>query len=196
MTALQEKLAAVKLLVLDFDGVLTDNQVYVMQDGSEMVRCYRGDGIGIERLKAAGVRVVVLSGESNPVVQVRCQKLGIPAYIGVNGEDKRRILFSLVVPCSVSEMAYVGNDLNDLQCLTAVGVPIVTADCEVELLRKGFYRTTRAGGMGAVREVCDLIADAKLGFSPESLGILGRTASPDHPWCPTCLRDLDPKLLL
>lgn len=157
---LREQLANVKLLALDFDGVLTDNHVYVNDHGQESVLCYRGDGIGIESVKAAGVRVIVLSTETNPVVTMRCQKLRVECYQSLT--DKASALRAVMLDrCTLADVAYLGNDVNDLPALTIVGVPIVTADCEPALLREGFHQTTRRGGYGAVREVCDLIVEAK-----------------------------------
>ena len=176
-------LEQVKLLALDFDGVLTDNHVWTDQDGRESVRCYRGDGIGIERVKALGVLVVVISKEVNPVVRARCDKLSIPCYQGI--DDKLNCLDELRYRAHLGwgQVAYVGNDINDLECLRAVGFPFVPKDVESAVCpsynRMGFdnygheyiqetvyppdYRfqhLRRRGGDGCVREVCDLIASA------------------------------------
>ena len=121
-------LSAVRLLALDFDGVLTDNQVVVRQDGSESVTCSRGDGFGIGLLVKAGVEVVVISKEENPVVAARCRKLKIPCIQGC--DDKLPILRKLAADRGLTarQVAYVGNDLNDLECLGWVGSPIGVAD--------------------------------------------------------------------
>ena len=178
-------LEAVRLLVLDHDGVLTDNHVYTNQHGEEMCRYYRGDGIGIERVKAFGVTVACLASEVNPVVAARCAKLKIECVQGV--KDKRANLETMgyywrggMPP--LAEVAYVGNDINDLECLKAVGFPFVPADAECIIQRLAdytssakcepgwwdvryrygdFYGLSERGGYGCVREVCDLIADAK-----------------------------------
>ncbi len=168
-------LEAVRLLVLDHDGVLTDNHVYTNQHGEEMCRYYRGDGIGIERVKALGVRVVCLSSEANPVVAARCLKLKLRCIQGSKNKlwDLGQEAGIEAIP--LSGVAYVGNDVNDLECLKAVGFPFVPQDCEkalrasryvgrdievsADILR--FTRLIRKGGEGCVREVCDLIADAK-----------------------------------
>lgn len=159
-------LASVRLLVLDFDGVLTDNHVYVDQDGRESVRCYRGDGIGINRLRKLGVETVVISSELNPVVKARCDKLRISCAQTANKLGALQTYMKWPEPIGPHRVAYVGNDVNDLECLLAVGHPYVVNDCEPTLgialmERRGRERyLKRRGGDGAVREVCDLIADA------------------------------------
>ncbi len=148
----------VRLLVLDFDGVMTDNRVLVDQEGREGVYCSRGDGFGIALLRETSVEVFVLSAEENPVVSARCKKLGIEVVQGCKRKlDKLKALLE-DRGLSSSQVAYVGNDLNDLECMEWVGVPIAVANAEPALHEKGFWITTRVGGDGAVREVCDLIA--------------------------------------
>lgn len=147
----------VRLLALDFDGVLTDNRVLVSEDGTESVLCDRGDGFGIGLLNASVVAVVVISKEKNPVVAARCHKLGIECLQSC--DDK---LPSLQALCSsrnlsAAEVAYVGNDLNDLECLRWVGLPIAVSDAVPEVLSVAKWVTTKPGGHGAVREICDML---------------------------------------
>lgn len=152
------RLKQVRLLALDFDGVLTDNHVYTFADGSEVVRSWRGDGMGLERLRSLGIHLVVISGENNQVVWGRCQKLLIDCvWLGIVNKRERLEFESSTHSIMLSEMAYVGNDVNDLDCLMAVGLPFIVADAHPSLLGKGFYLTEARGGEGAVREVCDLI---------------------------------------
>jgi len=156
-----ERLANVKLLVLDFDGVLTDNRVWVDQDGRESVACNRSDGWGIARLREAGVQLVVLSTEQNPVVAARCRKLKVECIQGC--DDKRTRLEQLLEErgLSASQVAYVGNDVNDLACMESVGVAIAVADAESAVRAIASLVTARRGGHGAVREVCDWILEAR-----------------------------------
>lgn len=158
-------LSAIRLLVLDFDGVMTDDRALVHEDGSEAVWCHRGDGWGIARLKDAGVKVVVLSTETNPVVAARCAKLGIHCVQGC--ADKLTALQDIVQQRRLNpeQVAYVGNDVNDLECLGWVGVPIAVADAIREARALSILVTTRPGGHGAVREVGDLILAQKRGLS-------------------------------
>jgi YrbI family 3-deoxy-D-manno-octulosonate 8-phosphate phosphatase len=147
----------VDLLVLDFDGVMTDNRVLVDQHGSESVWCDRGDGWGIARLHDAGVPIVVLSTETNPVVGARCAKLRIDVMQSC--DDKLRQLRQLAGARGVaaSRIAFVGNDVNDLPGLRWVGVPIAVADAAPDVRAACRYVTRRPGGYGAVREVADWI---------------------------------------
>ena len=158
-------LKEVRLLVSDFDGVMTDNRVLVDQSGSEAVYCHRGDGWGIARLKEAGVEIVVLSTEQNPVVGARCQKLNIEYAQG--SDDKLSALHEMVRQRSLlpTQVAYIGNDLNDLECMQWAGISIAVADAATEVKQIATLLTHRAGGRGAVREVCDLILDSKKGES-------------------------------
>ncbi|MGO8676698.1 MAG: cytidylyltransferase domain-containing protein [Limisphaerales bacterium] len=147
----------VRLLVLDFDGVMTDNRVLVQQDGTEAVLCNRSDGLGLEMLKARRIEAVVISKEKNPVVGARCRKLGLLCAQGCDA--KLAALRQLAQQRSLTpdQIAYVGNDLNDLECLRWVGWPIAVGDAMPEVRAVAKWITSRAGGYGAVREVCDLL---------------------------------------
>jgi YrbI family 3-deoxy-D-manno-octulosonate 8-phosphate phosphatase len=157
---IQKRLCQIKLVAFDFDGVFTDNMVYVFENGSEAVRCFRSDGIGLTKLKRAGIETVIISTESNPVVSARARKLKIRCF--QNCEDKRKTLESLAQEMSISlaEIAFVGNDINDRSCLTCVGLPIVVQDAHPDVISLALYRTKAHGGHGAVREVCDILEKA------------------------------------
>ncbi|MBA4380706.1 MAG: hypothetical protein C0393_08550 [Anaerolinea sp.] len=149
----------VQLLVLDFDGVLTDNRVWVDQDGREMVAANRSDSLGINLLRQAGVETVVLSKETNPVVAARCRKMNIPYIQGE--DDKETALKKLLAERHIDPACtvYLGNDVNDLPCFPLVGWAVAVADALPEVARQADYVLTRRGGRGAVRELCDLILD-------------------------------------
>jgi 3-deoxy-D-manno-octulosonate 8-phosphate phosphatase (KDO 8-P phosphatase) len=154
-------LAAVSLVVFDFDGVFTDNTVWVTQDGVESVRCWRSDGLGLSRLKAAGVPIVIVSTEANPVVSARARKLALPVQQGVEdkGEAVRRICAERGVDAGT--VMYVGNDINDISAFQQVGIPVAVADAHPAISKHVVLRTKKPGGFGAVREVCDWIVDAR-----------------------------------
>lgn len=154
--SLQERILATRLVAFDFDGVFTDNSVYVFEDGSEAVRCFRGDGIGLRKLELAGIKAVIISTERNPVVSERSRKLGI-RYIQ-DCDDKRATLQTIMeeMGLSMAQVAFVGNDVNDLHCLTCVGLPIVVQDAHPDVIPYARYQTKARGGHGAVREICDL----------------------------------------
>jgi YrbI family 3-deoxy-D-manno-octulosonate 8-phosphate phosphatase len=157
----QALLRGIELLVFDFDGVMTDNRVLVFDDGREAVLCSRGDGMGLERLRNAGVGLAVISKEINPVVGARCEKLKIPYLQGI--EDKLAELTQIVRErgLELAHVAYVGNDVNDLECMHAAGVAIAPADSHPDALRAADLVTSAPGGLGAVREVCDLVLAAR-----------------------------------
>lgn len=145
-----------RLMLFDFDGVFTDNAVYVAEDGTEMVRCTRFDGFGLRALERLGIRLLVLSTEANPVVGMRCRKLGIDFTQGL--ADKRAVAEQLIRDAGLTsdQVAYVGNDINDLGCLELVGLPIIVADAHQSVRHAGRLQTTIPGGHGAVREIADL----------------------------------------
>lgn len=148
----------VSALVLDFDGVFTDNRVIVMQDGREAVVCDRGDGWGIGQLRKLGLPILILSTEPNPVVQARANKLGIPCLQGL--QDKWDALQGWLKQHDLDpqHVVYVGNDENDLACMTHVGYAVAVADAHPSCLPYACLILEHPGGKGAIREICDLIA--------------------------------------
>ncbi|MBP6885661.1 MAG: HAD hydrolase family protein [Candidatus Pacebacteria bacterium] len=161
---LRPKFASIEILALDFDGTLTDGFVHVRQDGMETVRCSRRDSLGTNLLQAAGVKVVIISKETNPVVQTRAQKMKVDCYHGVaTGEGKLEILrrYAAERQVPLERVSYMGDDINDLECIKAVGLGITVADGHPMCIGGADFVTTRKGGEHAVREVCDLILEAK-----------------------------------
>jgi YrbI family 3-deoxy-D-manno-octulosonate 8-phosphate phosphatase len=152
--------ARLKLLVLDFDGVMTNNRVWVLESGLEAVVCNRSDGLGVDRAKSAGLEMIVVSTERNPVVARRCEKLGLPFVQGV--ADKLAALKQIVAQRGISqaEVGFVGNDVNDISSLCWVGFPIAVADALPDVRGVARYVTKACGGEGAVREVIEWILAA------------------------------------
>lgn len=150
-------LRGVKALITDFDGVHTDDKVILNQNGVESVRCSRSDGLGIEQLKETGIPVLILSRERNEVVRRRAEKLGVDVIHGAM--DKVTILEHWIGERGLAwdDIAYVGNDLNDLECLKRVGFPFVPSDAHASVMHSTFGVLSNSGGEGAVREVCDAI---------------------------------------
>ena len=153
--------ARVRLVVFDFDGVFTDNTVWTDDAGNELVRCWRSDGLGLAKLRALGLPMWVLSTETHPVVSRRCEKLAVPCRQGLANKEAELRAVVGEVGVELADVVYVGNDINDLGCLRAVGLPIVVADAHADVLSVARYRTRAAGGFGAVREVCDWIHASK-----------------------------------
>lgn len=151
----------IDLLVLDFDGVVTDNRVWVDEEGHEMVAAYRSDSLIMRKLKQAGTDVLILSSEINPVVAARARKMKVEAIHGVGLDDKAEVLKTLLESRTIepARVAYIGNDLNDLTSFALVGWAVAVADAQPEVLRAADFVTSKPGGHGAVREVCDLILE-------------------------------------
>lgn len=151
-----EDLSAVRLVVFDFDGVFTDNLVYVSEDGRETVACNRSDGLGIRMLREAGVDIVVVTTEANPVASVRCGKLNLECH---RSDDKAAAVAGLMKARGVApvEAAFVGNDVNDLGAMRAVRWPVAVADAHPDVLHAARLTLSAAGGRGAVRELCDRV---------------------------------------
>jgi N-acylneuraminate cytidylyltransferase len=151
----------VDALVTDFDGVHTDDRVYLSQDGTESVQVSREDGMGVALARRAGLKLLILSTEVNPVVAARAAKLQVPVMHGQ--ADKAQALKQWMADEDLdpNRVAYVGNDVNDLGCLALVGWPIATPDAHPSVLAAARLVLNRHGGDGAIREVCDLILQAK-----------------------------------
>lgn len=154
----------VDAIVFDFDGVLTDNCVYVDVDGREMVRCNRADGLGFDILRAEPVRMFILSTERNAVVSTRAAKLGIPVFHGV--ADKERDLAELAARegFALARTLYVGNDLNDLAAIRTCGASACPADAHAAVKAVATWPLRTAGGAGVVREIVEEIF--LLGYPP------------------------------
>lgn len=153
----------IDLLVLDFDGVVTDNRVWTDEAGREMVAASRSDSLIMGRVKKFGVQVVILSSEVNPVVAARAKKMGLEAIHGVGLDDKARVLQDLLKTRKIdpAHVVYAGNDINDLPCFEIAGWGVAVADALPEVLRAADFVLTKNGGHGAVRELCDLILEKK-----------------------------------
>lgn len=149
----------IELVVFDFDGVMTDNRVVVNDTGNEAVMCNRSDGWGIGQMHAAGVPMIVLSTEPNPVVAARCAKQRLDCHQNV--ADKRAYLAEYLEAKGIdpAHVIFVGNDANDIDCMELVGLPVAVADSEPVTIAAAKVVLSRRGGHGAVRELCDLVLE-------------------------------------
>ena len=147
----------VALVVFDFDGVMTDNRVWVDQNGREMVAASRAEGPGLRALEAQGIRPLVISGEVNPVVTARCRKLQVQALQGIADKAAALREYLQAEKIDPAQVVYLGNDVNDLPCFPVVACAVAVADAEPEVLRQADLVLTRKGGHGAVRELCEMI---------------------------------------
>ncbi|MBU4117555.1 MAG: HAD hydrolase family protein [Proteobacteria bacterium] len=160
----------IRLLLLDVDGVLTDGSVVYAQSGSELKAFNTKDGFGIRLLQEAGVEVGLITARSSEAVQRRAQDLKLAhVYQGVRNKIEAFEAILAEQKLSVKEVAYMGDDWLDLPLLSRVGLAVTTADGMAEVKAVAHYVTRREGGRGAVRELCDLIIEAK-GLREELLG--------------------------
>jgi 3-deoxy-D-manno-octulosonate 8-phosphate phosphatase (KDO 8-P phosphatase) len=156
-----DELRSVELVVFDFDGVFTDNRVWVSDTGEESVACWRGDGLGLRRLDDVGVSYAIVSTEPNAVVARRAEKLRARCVHGV--DDKLAVVRDEAarVGVALEVVVYLGNDVNDSACLEAVGLPVVPADAWPEVVPLARWVLERPGGRGCVRELCDALWRAR-----------------------------------
>ena len=161
--AISARLASVKLLVMDVDGVLTDGGIYYTERGDEVKRFDVRDGQGLVLLRQAGVLAAVITRRRSKIVERRADELGI-AEVHQGAADKRAVLEGLLTRRGVAaaETAYVGDDLGDLPAMRLVGVPIAVADAVAPVREAAVYVTRAHPGHGAIREVCDLIVSARM----------------------------------
>jgi len=153
----RESLQSIKAIVFDFDGVMTDDQVYITETGQEMVMASRSDGMGISALRNAGLKLLILSKERNPVVARRAEKLQIEVIQACDNKLEALTKWLSNNQLLLSQCAYVGNDINDLQCMQAVKLAIAPIDAHPQATQAAHWRLTRAGGKGAIRELSDAI---------------------------------------
>jgi YrbI family 3-deoxy-D-manno-octulosonate 8-phosphate phosphatase len=151
----------VDVVITDFDGVHTDDSATVDEDGYEAVRVSRADGLGVERLRKAGVPLLILSKETNRVVRARAAKLGVDVQHGVEGKAEAVMDWLRRQRIAPERAAYLGNDVNDLAPMELVGWPIAVADAHPAVRRAARLVLSHSGGHGAVRELCDLVLEAR-----------------------------------
>jgi N-acylneuraminate cytidylyltransferase len=153
-------LSNIDAIAFDFDGVFTDNLVYVMENGDEAVVCNRSDGMGISMLRKSNIALVIISTEKNPVVSVRGAKLNIEVLQGIDDKLPKLQNWASDLGMSMDRVAFVGNDINDVECLRAAGVGIVVADAYPVAVDAADMMLNKNGGHGAVRELADLWLEA------------------------------------
>lgn len=161
---MRERLARLRLIGFDVDGVFTDGRFYLSDDGIETKAFHTQDGYGIRALLRDGVEVAVISGRRSGAVEKRMLELGVDhVYLGSKDKvrDFRELAASLEV--DIGDTAFVGDDLPDLPLLETVGLPIAVANAVDEIQNRCDYVTERSGGSGAVREIANLVLAARRG---------------------------------
>ena len=151
-----------RLLCVDVDGVLTDAGMYYGPDGEVLKKFNTRDGMGLARVREAGVAVAIISGEDSAIVHARATKLKIDdVFSGVSNKLEKVQSLCARQMLELVEVAYIGDDLNDLSAMECVGLACAVADAAEPVKAIAHYVTQRRGGDGAVREVCELIIAAK-----------------------------------
>ena len=155
-------LSAVDAIVFDFDGVLTNNQVLIDQDGKEIVCCSRADGLAFDMLRKTSVKLFILSTETNSVVTQRGKKLRVPVFQG--SKDKRKALEELCKRenLPVQKILYVGNDVNDYSAMQISGFSACPADSHPRILKIATFKLKTKGGHGIVRELVEEVFEIDL----------------------------------
>lgn len=155
---------AVRLLVFDVDGVLTDGRLYLGDDGQEYKAFHSLDGHGMKMLRQSGVDMAIITGRTSQVVLHRCRNLGIdPALVHQGVGDKKAAYETLLAQVGLQpeQVAFMGDDVVDLPVMLRCGLAITVPAAPCEVQQHAHLVTTRAGGMGAVREACEFIMKAQ-----------------------------------
>ncbi|MBX4171847.1 acylneuraminate cytidylyltransferase [Rhodococcus sp. DMU2021] len=146
-----------RALITDFDGVHTDDTAYLSDEGRETVRVNRSDGMGVARLRESGIPVLILSKEQNKVVSRRAEKLRVDVLQGIDEKLSSLVEWLCEMGIPPGDAAYVGNDINDIECMKYVGWPIAVADARPEVIEVARVVLKAKGGRGAVREAADRV---------------------------------------
>jgi 3-deoxy-D-manno-octulosonate 8-phosphate phosphatase (KDO 8-P phosphatase) len=158
---LRERAARVRLAIFDVDGVLTDGRLWYAEDGHELKAFHVHDGLGLKCLRASGIEVAIITSRISHLVARRMAELGV-VHVYQGQEDKRvcfeQLLHALQI--EAGQCAYTGDDLPDLAVMRQVGLAIAVANAHFSIRECAHWTTRKEGGMGAVREVCDLLLDA------------------------------------
>jgi 3-deoxy-D-manno-octulosonate 8-phosphate phosphatase (KDO 8-P phosphatase) len=158
----QQRAARIQLLLMDCDGVLTDGRIWLFENGEEQKGFHTRDGLGIELLHRAGLKSGIISGRNSNAVERRARLLGM-SFVRQGCEDKRQAFAETVTKAGVTagEVAFIGDDLNDIPLMLQSGLGVAVADAAFETREHAHYVTQALGGFGAVREVIELILKAQ-----------------------------------
>jgi 3-deoxy-D-manno-octulosonate 8-phosphate phosphatase (KDO 8-P phosphatase) len=157
-----ERAQNIRLLICDVDGVLTDGRLYFTPEGEELKSFHARDGHGIKLVQRAGIDTAVISGRNSKAVALRMESLGV-RHVFQGQEHKLPTFLNLLEELGITadQVAFVGDDLLDLPLLRRVGLAVAVADSHFTILNSAHWITSQPGGMGAVREVCDLLLTAQ-----------------------------------
>lgn len=151
------KLNNIRLIIYDFDGVMTDNSVFINELGQESVKVNRADGLAVSEIKKMDIKQMIVSTESNPIVSKRAKKLNILCYQNI--KDKAVFLsdFCKEKKYSLRETIFIGNDINDKSAMLLVGNKFCPSDAHDDIIQIADYIFKRKGGDGVIRELLDIL---------------------------------------
>lgn len=154
----KKPVAAIRMLVLDVDGVLTDGRLYFGPRGEALKLFHVRDGLGIQQVKKAGIEVAVISGRKSKMVDIRCRELGVE-HVFQGAKDKVPVLEKLCARLKIepAQCTCIGDDLPDIPVMRKVALAFAVADAHIEARHAAHVITKLPGGHGAVREVCDYL---------------------------------------
>ncbi|MGD8998828.1 MAG: 3-deoxy-manno-octulosonate-8-phosphatase KdsC [Granulosicoccaceae bacterium] len=162
MKDILERAARIKMVVFDVDGVLTDGSLFLGDDGLEYKAFHSRDGHGMKMLKKCGVEIGIITGRTSKVVEYRMQSLGVEHVY--QGQLDKRVGFQDLLQktgLSAEDIAYVGDDIVDLPVMVQVGLAIAVADAHPLVLKHAHWQTSKGGGQGAGRDVCEMLMEAR-----------------------------------
>lgn len=162
LSEINRRAARIKLLLMDCDGVLTDGRIWLFENGEEQKGFHTRDGLGIDLWHRAGLRSGIISGRTSSAVERRARGLGM-SFICQGVEDKQKAFTDTLAQAGLTyaEVAFVGDDLNDVTLMLQSGLGVAVADAVVETRERAHYVTNAVGGQGAIREVVELILKAQ-----------------------------------
>ncbi len=172
---LQKRLENIKLLVLDVDGVMTDGGLTIGDDGQEYKTFHSHDGLGMKLLKASGVELAIITGRTSNVVKKRAESTGVAHFY--QGAEDKLVAFNALIQTSglqASQCAFMGDDVVDLPPMLKCGLAIAVPASPALVLRHAHYITSKMGGHGAVREVCEMIMQAQGTFDGQMAQFLSQ----------------------
>lgn len=161
METLLKKASQIKMLVMDVDGVLSNGHIIYDANGVETKEFHVQDGFGIECLHKLGIKTAIITGRSSPIVEKRAKELKITHFVQ-GRPDKLEALNEILakIDISLDQCAFIGDDWVDIKALQSVGFAVAVANAQSEVIKRVDMVTTRKGGEGAVRELCDIILKA------------------------------------
>lgn len=160
--SLIERAERIRLLVLDVDGILTDGRLYFDNEGNEIKAFFTRDGLGMKALQAHGTAIALITGRQSNIVARRAAQLGIE-HVYQGREDKLNAFRDLleVTGMEPAQVCFAGDDWIDIPLLDRVGLAVTVPEADDLVKSRAHWVTTRAGGYGAVREICDLLLAAR-----------------------------------